>query len=148
MTEEELQTRVIENIRTLRKKAGLSQEKLADKADISRQMMNDIEGRRRWLTKGTLVKLANALGVDVHELFIPAEKESYIANLIDEANGRGVAITTYSVWKGEVYNGRPLANSICSYLNAMGYTTDVNCSAATPDKLDIVIRWDNPKEDW
>ena len=76
MIEEELQTRVIENIRTLRKKAGLSQEKLADKADISRQMMNDIEGRRRWLTKGSLVKLANALGVDVHELFIPSAEEN------------------------------------------------------------------------
>lgn len=76
MTEEELQTRVIENIRALRKKAGLSQEKLADKADISRQMMNDIEGRRRWLTKGTLVKITNALGVDVYELFVPSEKEN------------------------------------------------------------------------
>lgn len=76
MTEDELQTRVIENIRTLRKKSGLSQEKLADKADISRQMMNDIEGRRRWLTKGTLVKLANALEVDVHELFIPSAEEN------------------------------------------------------------------------
>ena len=76
MTEDELQTRVIENIRALRKKSGLSQEKLADKSDISRQMMNDIEGRRRWLTKGTLVKLANALGVDVHELFIPSAQEN------------------------------------------------------------------------
>ena len=76
MTEDELQTRVIENLRALRKKAGLSQEKLADKADISRQMMNDIEGRRRWLTKGTLVKLANALEVDVYELFIPSTKEN------------------------------------------------------------------------
>ncbi len=76
MTEDELQTRVIENIRALRKKSELSQEKLADKADISRQMMNDIEGRRRWLTKGTLVKLANALNVDVYELFIPSETES------------------------------------------------------------------------
>ena len=76
MTEEELQTRVIENIRALRKKRGLSQEKLADKADISRQMMNDIEGRRRWLTKRTLVKLSNALDVDVHELFIPSASES------------------------------------------------------------------------
>ena len=76
MTEDELQTRVIDNIRTLRKKAGLSQERLADKADISRQMMNDIEGRRRWLTKGTLVKLSNALGVDVYELFIPSSSES------------------------------------------------------------------------
>lgn len=76
MTEDELQTRVIENIRALRKKAGLSQEKLADRADISRQMMNDIEGRRRWLTKGTLVKLANALGIDVYELFIPSAEEN------------------------------------------------------------------------
>jgi len=78
MTEDELQTRVIDNIRSLRKKAGLSQEKLADKADISRQMMNDIEGRRRWLTKGTLVKLANALRVDVYELFIPSAQENEI----------------------------------------------------------------------
>ena len=76
MTEDELQTRVIQNIRALRKKAGLSQEKLADKADISRHMMNDIEGRRRWLTKKTLVKLANALEVDVHELFIPSAQEN------------------------------------------------------------------------
>ncbi len=76
MTEDELQTRVIQNIRALRKKAGLSQERLADKADISRQMMNDIEGRRRWLTKRTLVKLANALDVDVHELFIPSPQEN------------------------------------------------------------------------
>lgn len=76
MTEDELQTRVIQNIRALRKKAGLSQEKLADKADISRQMMNDIEGRRRWLTKKTLVKLSNALEVDVHELFIPSAQEN------------------------------------------------------------------------
>ena len=71
-----MQTRVIENIRALRKKRGFSQERLADKADISRQMMNDIEGRRRWLTKGTLVKITNALEVDVHELFIPAMEEN------------------------------------------------------------------------
>lgn len=76
MTEEELQTRVIENIKTIRKQLGLSQEKLADKADISRQMMNDIEGRRRWLTKSTLTKLCNALEVDPHELFVPIPKES------------------------------------------------------------------------
>ena len=76
MTEDELQTRVINNIRSLRKKQGLSQDKLADKANISRQMMNDIEGRRRWLTKGTLVKLSNALEVDVHELFLPSIQEN------------------------------------------------------------------------
>ena len=76
MTEEELQSRVINNIKTIRKQKGLSQEKLADKADISRQMMNDIEGRRRWLTKSTLVKLCNALEVDAYQLFMPVPKES------------------------------------------------------------------------
>lgn len=85
MTEDELQTRVIENIRALRKKIGLSQERLADKADISRQMMNDIEGRRRWLTKGTLVKLANALEVDVYELFIPSAEENSSTKMAYEA---------------------------------------------------------------
>lgn len=63
-------------MRFAKKKAGLSQERLADKEDISRQMMNDIEDRRRWLTKGTLTKLTNALDVDVHEIFVPSEKES------------------------------------------------------------------------
>ena len=85
MTEDELQTRVIANIRTLRKKRGLSQERLADKADISLQMMNDIEGRRRWLTKGTIVKLANALEVDVYEFFIPSTGESDAAKEVYDA---------------------------------------------------------------
>ncbi len=76
MTEEELQTRVITNLKTIRKQKGLSQERLADKADISRQMMNDIEGRRRWLTKSTLVKLCNALEIDVSQLFMPVATES------------------------------------------------------------------------
>lgn len=77
--------------------------------------------------------------------FIPVERENHIANLIDEANRHGLATTTYTVWSGEVYNGRSLANSICTYLNAMGYSTDVNVSASSPDKYEIAIRWDNPK---
>ena len=39
-------------------------------------MMNDIEGRRRWLTKNSLVKISNALNVDVSELFIPIQDEN------------------------------------------------------------------------
>lgn len=87
-----MQTRVIENIKTIRKQLGLSQEKLADKADISRQMMNDIEGRRRWLTKSTLTKLCNALGVDPHELFVPIPKESLdIQNTYEEITKKVIA---------------------------------------------------------
>lgn len=75
MTEDELQKRVIHNIRSLRKAIPLSQEKLADKADVSRQTMSDIEGGRRFLSKSSLVKVANALGVDVYELFLPTKNE-------------------------------------------------------------------------
>ena len=76
MTEEELQSRVISNLKSIRKQKGLSQEKLSDKADISRQLMNDIEGKRRWLTKATLIKLCNALEIDPYELFLPTATES------------------------------------------------------------------------
>lgn len=98
MTEDELQTRVIENIKNIRKQLGLSQEKLADKADISRQMMNDIEGRRRWLTKSTLIKLCNALEVDPHELFVPISKESLdMKNTYDEITRKVVSRVTSAV---------------------------------------------------
>jgi transcriptional regulator with XRE-family HTH domain len=76
MNEDELQQRVIANIKSIRKSKGLSQEKLADKANISRQLMNDIEGKRRWLSKATLIKLCNALEIDAFELFIPNSSES------------------------------------------------------------------------
>ena len=76
MTEEDLQNRGVNNLKSIRKKKNLSQEKLADKADISRQMMNDIEGKRRWLTKTTLIKLCNALEIDPYELFIPNSFEN------------------------------------------------------------------------
>ena len=79
---------------------GLSQEKLADKADISRQMMNDIEGRRRWLTKSTLVKLANALEVDVHELFVPTvEENDAMKNAYDAITKKVVAQVKHAVDK-------------------------------------------------
>ena len=91
MTEEELQNRVILNIKKLRKEKGLSQEKLADAADLSRQMMNDIEGKRRFLTKGTMVKLANALECDVHEFFIPTSEESPEAQDLYKTVGSKIA---------------------------------------------------------
>ena len=69
MTAEELQKRLSANLKSLRKQAEYSQEVLAERAQISYQMMNDIEGCRRWPSEKTLVKLANALGVDVGILF-------------------------------------------------------------------------------
>jgi hypothetical protein len=81
--------------------------------------------------------------------FVPAEKESAIAKLIERANDGGCAFAVYdNVWEGEIYNGRPLAMSICTYLNAMGYNAEFSKSAVDPERINIQIRWDKPKENW
>jgi transcriptional regulator with XRE-family HTH domain len=59
------------NIKKLRKEWGLSQEKLAEVADLSAQTISDIEGRRTWVSDKTLERLAKVLNVDVFQLFMP-----------------------------------------------------------------------------
>jgi transcriptional regulator with XRE-family HTH domain len=59
------------NIKRHRENAGLTQEKLAEKAGISANMINDIEGCRSWVSDKTLVKLAAALQVETYRLFMP-----------------------------------------------------------------------------
>lgn len=78
MTSEQLQRRLSSNLKALRKQFSLSQEQLAEQAQISYQMMNDIEGCRRWPSEKTITKLANALKVDVSIFFLPEEKNNQL----------------------------------------------------------------------
>ena len=64
------------NIKERRKKLGISQEKLAEMADISIQMVTCIEGHRAWVSDKTLIALSNALGIEVFQLFTPATETS------------------------------------------------------------------------
>lgn len=59
------------NIKKQRKKLGITQENLAEKAGISAAMMNDIEGCRTWVSDKTLKNLSSALNIDTYRLFIP-----------------------------------------------------------------------------
>ena len=59
------------NIKKHRELLGFTQEKLAEKADISANMVNDIEGCRTWISDKTLVNLAAALKVESYRLFQP-----------------------------------------------------------------------------
>jgi transcriptional regulator with XRE-family HTH domain len=63
------------NIKVRRRKLGLTQEKLAEFTELSVQMINTIEGCRAWVSDKTLVVLAEVLGVEVYQLFIPVIKE-------------------------------------------------------------------------
>jgi len=68
---EALKVLLSQNIKRLREVAGYSQEALAEKAEISAAMMNDIEGCRTWISDKTLKNLSSALKIDAYRLFIP-----------------------------------------------------------------------------
>jgi putative transcriptional regulator len=59
------------NIRTLRKKVGYSQEELAKYSKVSRQTINAIENNKYDPTLELAFRLAKILGVKVDELFFP-----------------------------------------------------------------------------
>jgi transcriptional regulator with XRE-family HTH domain len=64
------------NIKRYRKNLGYSQEKLAEKAGLSAQTLNDIEGCRRWVSPVTITKLAKALHIDEYQLLVPEDGET------------------------------------------------------------------------
>ena len=57
-----------EAIRTRRKEAEFSQEKLAERADLSTVFISRIERGKESPSLDSLVKVARALGVRVHDL--------------------------------------------------------------------------------
>jgi transcriptional regulator with XRE-family HTH domain len=57
-----------ETIHAERKKRGWSQEKLAEKADLARNYIGNIERAEYKITVETLAKIAKALNLTVHDL--------------------------------------------------------------------------------
>lgn len=56
-------------IKTLREKAGFSQEDLAFRADMSRSYLGDVENGKYALTDVKIKNIADALGVSMQEFF-------------------------------------------------------------------------------
>ena len=74
------------NIKRHRELLGLSQERLAEMAEISSNMVRDIEGCRTWVSDRTLINIAHALKTDIYRLFMPEtiqEDENYRTVLLD-----------------------------------------------------------------
>ena len=74
MTEEELKAVLSANIKKFRK-GIFTQETLAEKIGVSSQNINDVEGKRRFPRIDSLVKIAEALNVEVYQLFVPEQTE-------------------------------------------------------------------------
>jgi transcriptional regulator with XRE-family HTH domain len=64
------------NIKTRRKTLGISQEKLAEMADLSAQTVNDIEGCRTWVSDKTIAKLCLALRLEAYQLLLPSQDDA------------------------------------------------------------------------
>jgi len=70
------------NLKETRKKYGISQAKLAEKAGISTQYIAMIELSRQFPTPETLERIAVALGIEAYELFnVPISPESSMERL-------------------------------------------------------------------
>jgi transcriptional regulator with XRE-family HTH domain len=57
-----------ENVRLHRKKAGLSQEKLAEKADLHSVYISQVERADRAVTIDSLLKITKALGIHLRDV--------------------------------------------------------------------------------
>lgn len=67
--ETELTETFSSNLKKFRTLKGLTQFKLAEKADISVGYLCDLESGKKWGTAKTVAKLSDALGVFPHQLF-------------------------------------------------------------------------------
>jgi len=59
------------NIKKRRESLGFSQEKLAELSEMSVQAINTIEGCRMWISDKSVTRIANALQLEVFQLFVP-----------------------------------------------------------------------------
>ncbi|MBQ8678511.1 MAG: helix-turn-helix transcriptional regulator [Treponema sp.] len=77
MTESELLETLSQNIKFYRK-GKFTQETHAEEIGVSAQNINNVEGKRRFPRTENLIKIADALGVEVYQLFIPQNKSPII----------------------------------------------------------------------
>jgi len=83
MNKEELSKVLSDNIKKFRK-GIFTQETLAEKTGLSVQQINGIEGCRKFVSTESLLKIANALNVEVYQLFLPnSEQECTFKEITD-----------------------------------------------------------------
>jgi len=100
MTESELRAIFCKNIKEFRVRNNWSQVALAQTAGVSVNFINDIEAGKKWASPATMVKIADALDVQVYELLRPSGlppdnlnslMKKYTDNVNDALEGARVA---------------------------------------------------------
>ena len=60
------------NVKQQRKRLEWSQEKLAEKINISITFLSDVENGKKWVSLTTLLKLSAAFDISAYELLVPS----------------------------------------------------------------------------
>jgi transcriptional regulator with XRE-family HTH domain len=98
MTESDLRNIFGDNLKRYRTLKGFSQEKLAEILDLSPNFISDMETGKRWLSSDTLVNLAEALDVEVHELLkLPQTPTDDISAFIQAYTKKAAAAASEAV---------------------------------------------------
>ena len=71
MKSQDIQNRLGENLKIIRKSHKLTQFELAEKANVSEDTIKSIELSRFWPSERTLAQISEALEIDIFYLFLP-----------------------------------------------------------------------------
>lgn len=63
------------NVRFYREKQGLTQEELAEKSELHRTYISDIERFQRSISLSNIQKIADALGVEAYSLLVEGNND-------------------------------------------------------------------------
>jgi len=106
MVEAELRAILSANLKRYRNYRKFTQEEMAEKLEISIPFLSDVENGRKWVSPATLVKLANVLGVEPHELFKPEQDLSPAMKLtLDKWSDEVIDAVTKTVKNIQQYYG-------------------------------------------
>lgn len=112
MTSDDIQKRLGENVKRIRKKQNLTQFQLAEKAELSEETVKNIELSRCWTSDKNLAKITKALGVDISALFLPVkssfDEDSENSLVIKEAVADNLRYYVDSVLKDIVKSNNKL----------------------------------------
>ena len=73
MISDDIQKRLAENVKRIRKSKKLTQFQLAERADVSEETIKNIELCRCWTSDKNLAKITEALNIDISKLFLPVQ---------------------------------------------------------------------------
>jgi transcriptional regulator with XRE-family HTH domain len=105
MVEAELRAILSANLKRYRNYRKFTQEEMAEKLEISIPFLSDVENGRKWVSPATLVKLADVLGIEPHELFKPEQSLSPAMRLtLDKWSDEVIDAVTKTVKNIQQYN--------------------------------------------